>query len=264
MDGLTIILSISAPFTQEQWMSLSGEIHASRPNIDGHDELEASNVCLHCVPITLQRPQATNHNMCNMWIFFGAISLICNVMSNTKARIMCWWSCMSATWGLGCPSRICWLWRHISPIKTPFFAGNFLCQEHDGRGYIEQSTMLCEDGRSWMTGDWSQIIFATTFYEQMCSVIMIDNYKNIQMIVFRIQRCCTQLNTEHVQNLTSLNWCTTWKYMTHMLKIKSHGSILNWSCGVPIWIALNHRNPTSIGHTCSNCTPMWLNSIHIM
>lgn len=125
LDGFAIILGTLAPFTQEQWTSLLRESYAFRPNVRGHDGREASNVCLQRVPITLHWSRITNHNMCNMWTLFGAIVLFYNVLPNTKARIMCWYSCMSATWGPSRPSRICQLWKHIGLIEMPCFDGNF-------------------------------------------------------------------------------------------------------------------------------------------
>ena len=178
LNGLHITLGTPAPFAQHQWASLPREFQTSKPDIRGHAGGKGSNVCLHCVPITLQWSWATIYNMCDMCICLGAIGLPYNGMLNTKAGIMCWYSCMSGTRGIRCLSRICQLWRHIGPIQTPFSAGNFLCQGHDERQWIGPATRLCEDGRSWMADDSWQIINPTTLYGQICRVTMIDNQEN--------------------------------------------------------------------------------------
>lgn len=89
--------------------------------------------------------------------------------------------------------------------------------------------------------------------------------KQPDMMVWRCQRCCTQLNTsmEHVQKHAYLNCRTTWNTWPTRQTRKSHGSILKWSWSVPTWIALNTRNPTYIGRTWSIRTLGWLDSIHV-
>ena len=44
--------------------------------------------------------------------------------------------------------------------------------------------------------------------------------KHPEMLVLKIQRCCTQLNTnlEHAQNFTYVNHCSTWKHTIHTAK----------------------------------------------
>lgn len=165
-------------------------------------------VSLHCVPITLHWSRATNHSMCNMWIRVGAIGLPYNGMSNTKAGIMCWYSCMSTTWETGCPSGICRLWRHIGPIETPFFAGIFLCQGYDEWRRVGPTTM---QGCVMMGGARWQMIHNNIWMDASCNNDW-HPWKQLEMMVFRCQRCCRQLNTgmEHVKKHTYLNCRTTW------------------------------------------------------
>ena len=123
LDGLHITLGTPAPFTQQQWASLPREFQASRPDIRGHVGWEASNVCLHCVPITLQWSRAYIHNVCDMWTRFCTIGIPYNGVSNTKARIMCWYSCTSATRGVGGPSHICRREDTLDQLKRRFLRG---------------------------------------------------------------------------------------------------------------------------------------------
>ena len=130
------------------------------------------------MPITLHRSRATNQNMCDMWNRLGAIGILCNGLTNSKAETMCWYSNTNAMQGIGCPPRICLFWRHIGPIETLFIARSFLCQGRDERRWIWPTTRSCKDGRSWMTYDLWQIINPATAYGRTCYVAWFDNKLN--------------------------------------------------------------------------------------
>ena len=153
LDRLHITLGRPTPFAQQQWTSLPRELQAAGPHTRGQVEGEASNVCLHCVPNTLWWSRATVHNVCDMSNSLDAAGIPHNGMPITMSGIVRWNSCMGATRGAGCPSRICWLWWHIGPIETFFFAGNGLRQGLDKRQWIGPSRRSSLDGRSWMADD---------------------------------------------------------------------------------------------------------------
>ena len=108
----------------------------------------ASNVCLHCVAITLQWSRATIHTMCNMCIRFGTIGFSYNDMWNTKAGIMYVYSWMSAMWVIVAHPAYVSFEDTLAQSKRCFFVGNFFCQGHHKWQWIGPTTRLCEDRRS--------------------------------------------------------------------------------------------------------------------
>ena len=109
-----------------------------------------------------------------------------------------------------CPSRICWFRGHIGPLETPFFCGECLVPRarRAEMGWTEHKVISGWeelDGRWFMAnykpnkGIWADVPWNNNWQPP----------KQLDMMVGRCQRCCTQLSTgmEHVQKHANLNCC---------------------------------------------------------